>query len=158
MTIPGVGQRTAEVILAEVGLDMSRFPSAHHLASWAGICPGNCESAGKRRSGRIRKGNRWLRGALAEAAWAASRTKGSAYQALFRRLAFARGKGKNKARVAVSHAILLAVWHILKGMVPYRQLSPVERTGSDPERTKQILVKRLEKLGFAVTLEKEKAA
>jgi transposase len=158
MTIPGVGQRTAEVILAEVGLDMSRFPSAHHLASWAGICPGNSESAGKRRSGRIRKGNRWLRGALAEAAWAASRTKGSAYQALFRRLAFARGKGKNKARVAVSHAILLAVWHILKGMVPYRQLRPVERTGFDPERTQQILVKRLEKLGFAVTLEKKDAA
>lgn len=157
-TIPGVGPLTAEAIVAEVGLDMSRFPSAHHLASWAGVCPGNHESAGKRRSGRTRKGNHWLRAALAEAAWAASRSKGSAYQALFRRLAFARGKGKKKARVAVSHAMLIAVWHILKDMTPYRELTPVQRTGFDPERTKQTLVKRLEKLGFAVILEQRNAA
>jgi len=158
MTIPGVGRATAEVIVAEVGLDMSRFPSAHHLASWAGVCPGNHETAGKRRSGRTRKGNRWLRGALAEAGWAASRTKGSEYQAQFRRLAFARGKGKKKARVAVSHAMLIAVWHILKNMTPYRQLTPPQRTGSDPDNVRQQLVKRLEKLGYAVTLEEKKAA
>lgn len=158
MTIPGVGRATAEVIVAEVGVDMSRFPSAHHLASWAGVCPGNHETAGKRRSGRTRKGNRWLRGALAEAAWAASRTKGSDYQALFRRLAFARGKGKNKARVAVSHAILIAVWHILKNMTPFRALPPEHRTSSDPEKIKQNLVKRLEKLGFDVRLEQKAAA
>jgi transposase len=158
MTIPGVGPVTAEAIVAEIGLDMSRFPSAHHLASWAGVCPGNHETAGKRRSGRTRKGNRWLRGALAEAAWAASRTKGSEYQALFRRLAFARGKGKKKARVAVSHAMLIAVWHILKDMTPYRVLTPAQRTGSDPEKVKQTLVKRLEKMGFAVTLDQRKAA
>jgi len=158
MTIPGVARLTAEAIVAEVGLDMSRFPSAHHLASWAGVCPGNHETAGKRRSGRTRKGNRWLRGALAQAAWAASRNKGSAYQALFRRLAFARGKGKKKARVAVSHAILIAVWHILKDMTPYRDLSPVHRAGSDPEKVKNNLVKRLERMGFAVTLQDKKAA
>ena len=137
---------------------MSRFPSAHHLASWTGVCPGNHETAGKRRSGRTRKGNRWLRAALAQAAWAASRTKGSAYQALFRRLAFARGKGKKKARVAVSYAMLIAVWHILKGMTPYRELTPLQRTGSDPEKLKHNLVKRLEKLGFDVTVQERKAA
>lgn len=157
-TIPGVGRTTAQVIVAEVGLDMSRFPSAHHLASWAGVCPGNHETAGKRRTGRTRKGNRWLRGALAEAGWAASRTKGSEYQAMFRRLAFARGKGKNKARVAVSHTMLIAVWHILKDMTPFRALPPYHRTGSDPEKTKQTLVKRLERLGFAVTLAERNAA
>jgi len=158
MTIPGVGSMTAQVIVAEVGLDMSRFLSAHHLASWAGVCPGNHETAGKRRSGRTRKGNRWLRAALSEAAWAASRAKGSEYQALFRRLAFARGKGKKKARVAVSHAILIAVWHILKDMTPYRALTPPQRTGSDPEKITHALIKRREKQGFTVTLERTKAA
>lgn len=158
VTIPGVGRMTAQTIVAEVGLDMGRFPSAHHLASWAGVCPGNNETAGKRKSGRTRKGNRWLRGALAEAGWAASHTKGSEYQALFRRLAFARGKGKKKARVAVSHAMLVAVWHILNDMTSYRALTPAQRTGVDPQRITQTLVKRLEKMGFTVTLEHKRAA
>ena len=158
MTIPGVAHVTAETIIAEIGLDMSRFPSAHHLASWAGVCPGNNESAGKRKGGRTRKGNRWLRGMLAEAAFAASRTRGSEYQALFRRLAFARGKGKKKAAVAVSHAILIAAWHILKDMTPYQALTPTQRTGSDPQKVTHALVKRLEKLGFNVTLEQKAAA
>lgn len=158
MTIPGIGRTTAEVIVAEIGVDMSRFPSAHHLASWAGVCPGNYETAGKRYGGRTRKGNRWLRGALAEAGWAATRTKGSEYQAQFRRLAFARGKGKNKARVAVSHAMLIAIWHIMKKMTPYKALAPAERTASNPEKARQSLVKRLEKLGYSVTLEQRQPA
>ncbi len=157
-TIPGVGQATAEAIVAEVGVDMSRFPSAHHLASWAGVCPGNNETAGKRRSGRTRKGNCWLRGALTEAAWAACRTKGSPYQVFYRRLAFARGKGAKKALVAVAHALLIAVWHILNEMTPYHALTPLQRTTSDPEKTKRSLVKRLETLGFTVTLEERQAA
>jgi transposase len=158
LTIPGVGRLTAETIVAEIGVDMSQFASDHHLASWAGVCPGNHETAGRRRSGRTRKGNRWLRAALSEAAWAASRTKGSDYQVLFRRLAFARGKGKKKARVAVSHAMLTAIWHILSTMQPYRALSPSQRTGSDPEKVTLTLVKRLEKMGYAVTLELKPAA
>jgi transposase len=157
-TIPGVGVVTAQTIVAEIGIDMSRFPTANHLASWAGVCPGNNESAGKRRSGRTRKGNRWLRAALSEAAWSAAKAKGSAYQALFRRLAYTRGKGAKKARVAVSHAMLIAVWHILKDMTPYCELAPTHRTGTDPEKIKQSLVKRLEHLGFTVTLEQRKAA
>jgi len=158
MTIPGVGSITAQVVVAEIGIDMSRFPTANHLASWAGVCPGNNETAGKRRSGRTRKGSRWLRATLSEAAWSAAKTKGSAYQALFRRLAYSRGKGTKKARVAVSHAILIAVWHILKDMTPYCDLTPTQRTATDPEKIKQSLVKRLEHLGFSVTLEQLKAA
>ena len=97
--IPGVGQRTAEVLVAEVGTDMERFPTADHLASWAGMCPGNRQSAGQQRSGKTRKGSPWLRAALAEAAQAAGRTKGSSLQAQYRRLAARRGK--QRATVAV---------------------------------------------------------
>ncbi len=158
MTIPGVGTTTAQTIVAEIGLDMSRFTSAQHLASWAGLCPGNNESAGKRRSGRTRKGNRWLRAALSEAAWSASRAKGSVFQALHRRLAFRRGKGVKKAQVAVAHALLVSVWHILNEMTPYRDALLLQRTAPDPQKITRTLVKRLEKLGFTVTLELKTAA
>src|SRR5207245_2888854 len=118
-TIPGINKRTAEVIIAELGVDMSCFPSDRHLASWAGICPGNNESAGKHKSGKTRKGNRWLRMTLIEAAAAATRTKDSALQARYRRVM--RHRGHKKAVVAVAHAMLRAVYHLLAEGTTYRE-------------------------------------
>src|SRR5207253_277019 len=118
-TIPGIDKRTAEVIIAELGVDMSCFPSDRHLASWAGICPGNNESAGKHKSGKTRKGNRWLRMTLIEAAAAATRTKDSALQARYRRVM--RHRGHKKAVVAVAHAMLRAVYHLLAEGTTYRE-------------------------------------
>ncbi len=156
--IPGVGRATTEVLVAEIGVDMSRFPTAAHLASWAGVCPGNNESAGKRRTGRTRKGNRWLRAALCEAGWAASRAKGTYLQSQFRRLAFAKAKGGKKAAIAVAHSILIAVWHILTHRVPYRDLGPAHLAQPEPERAKRVLVRKLEQLGYHVTLAEKAAA
>ncbi len=119
-TIPGVANRTAEVILAEIGTDMGRFPTAGHLASWAGMCPGNNESAGKHRSGRTRPGNPWLRAALTQAAWVAARGGDTYLRARFWRIAGRRGK--NKAAVAVGHSILVAAFHILGDEVDYQDL------------------------------------
>jgi transposase len=118
-TIPGIDRRTAEVLIAELGVDMRYFPSEHHLASWAAICPGNHESAGKHRSGRTRRGNRWLRTALVEAAWAGIRVEGSALGARYRRLM--RHRGHKKAVVAVAHAMLRTVYHLLAEGTPYRE-------------------------------------
>ena len=118
-TIPGINKRTAEVVIAELGVDMSVFPSEHHLASWAGICPGNNESAGKHTSGKTRKGDRWLRRALTEAALAAIRTKNSALGARYRRVM--RHRGHHKAVVAVAHAMLRAIYHILAEGTAYRE-------------------------------------
>jgi transposase len=119
-SIPGVGPRIAQILVAELGTDLHRFPSAQHLASWAGLCPGNDESAGKRRSGRIRKGNPWLRAALTEAAQAASRSKGRYLAAQFRRLAARRGK--KRAIIAVAHSILISVYHLLTRGTVYDEL------------------------------------
>lgn len=127
-TIPGVAKRTAEVLIAEIGVDMSVFPTAGHLASWAGLCPGNNESAGKHKSGKTRKGNRWLRGMLIEAASAATRTSNTALSARYRRIM--RHRGHKKAVVAVAHAILVAAYHLLARQVPYRELGPDTTTGS----------------------------
>ena len=122
-TIPGVGKRTAEVIVAEIGVDMSRFPAAGHLASWAGMCPGNHESAGKRRSGRARKGDHALRAALCEAAWAAARTKDTYLAAQFRHLRRRFGKGgDNKAVFALGHTMLVIAWHLLSNDCDYEDL------------------------------------
>ncbi|MEK7297585.1 MAG: IS110 family transposase [Planctomycetota bacterium] len=149
--IPGVEQRTAENLIAEIGNNMDQFPSAEHLASWAGMCPGNNESAGKRKSGTTPKGNRWLRRTLNQSAWAASHTKNTYLSAQYRRLASRRGK--KRAIVAVGHTILKIVYHMLKHKVSYHDLGNDYFDRLHSEGLKRYLVKRLEKLGHKVVLE-----
>jgi transposase len=148
--IPGVNHTTIENVLAEIGVDMTIFPDAQHLASWCGICPGNEESAGRRLRSRTRKGNRWLRRALAEAAWAASRVKTSYFRAQFRRLAARRGQ--KRALLAVGHSLLEVIYHVLKDNVAYRDLGPDYFDRLEPERLRRYLVRRLQRLGYEVTL------
>jgi transposase len=156
-TIPGVDQRTAEGLVAEIGTDMTRFPTSGHLASWAGVCPGNNESAGKHRSGRTTKGDRWLRQTLTQAAWAASHTKGTYLSAQYHRLAARRGK--KRAVVALGHTLLVIAYHVLKDQASYKELGADYLDRLEPDRLTRQLVRRLEKLGHKVTLEpKEKAA
>ncbi len=155
-TIPGVSQRVAETVVAEIGANMKPFPSAAHLASWAGMCSGNHESAGKRRSGRITKGDRWLKRILVQAAWAASHTKGTYLSAQYRRLA--RRRGRKRALVAVGHSLLVIIYHVLKGQTPYAELGSDFLDRLEPERLTRQLVKRLEGLGHKVTLEPGHAA
>jgi transposase len=150
-TIPGVGRRTAEVLLAEIGADLTRFPTARHLASWAGLCPGNDESAGKRRSGRTRKGSPWLRTALVEAAQAAARTKDTYPAAQYRRLAVRRGA--KRAAVAVAHSLLVMVYALLTQQQTYRELGGQYFDARDREVVQRRLVHRLEALGYAVSLQ-----
>jgi transposase len=150
-TTPGIQQRTAENILAEIGLDMSVFPSAGHLASWAGQCPGNDQSAGKRRSGRTRKGSKWLDVALKDAALSAIRTDGSYLHALYRRKKPQLGHGR--AIGAVKHSIICACWHMLTTGELYNDLGGDYYTRRDPQRQIQRLVAQLERLGHTVTLE-----
>jgi transposase len=117
--IPGVGERAAEVILGEVGPDVEAFPTAGHLCSWAGLCPGNDRSAGKRRSGQTTKGSPWLRSLLVQVAWAASHTKETIFGACYQR--WVKRMGKKKALVAVAHKILVVIWHLLKKGTDYRE-------------------------------------
>jgi transposase len=152
-TIPGVDRRTAEVVAAEVGTDMGRFPSEGHLASWAGMCPGNDESAGKRRSGKTPRGNPWLKRALVQAAWAASHTKGTYLAASYRRLAARRGR--KRALVALGHALLGIIYHMLREGADYRELGGDYFDRRDRERLARRLVRRLEGLGLKVTVEPE---
>ena len=152
-TIPGVSDRIAENIIAETGGDMSRFPTPQQLASWAGMCPGNNESAGRHFSGRTRKGDRWLRGALGEAAAAAARTKGTYLSARYRRLASRRGK--KRAAVAIGHDILTAAWYIMRDNVTYADLGAdyYDTHTIDPARKAARLTEQLHALGYRVTLE-----
>jgi transposase len=149
-TIPGVKGRIAQNLLAEIGPDMTVFPSAAHLASWAAVCPGHDETGGKQRSGKTRKGNRWLRAVLTQAAWAAARTKGTYAQAQFQRIVARRGK--KRAIIAVAHTLLIAVYHILRDRVPYRDLGAHHFNRLAPHAMTRSLVKRLERLGYDVTL------
>jgi transposase len=148
--IPGLRRINAYSLLAEIGADMTRFPSAAHLASWAAVCPGNRESAGVQSSGKIRPGNRWLRRTLCEAAWAASRTKASYFRSLYRRLA--RVRGKNRALMAVAHSLLVTVYSVTVSGEPYQDLGLNYFDRLHRHRLETALVKRLEKLGHRVIL------
>lgn len=150
-TIPGVDRKTAQLMVAEIGVDMSRFPTHRHLASWAGVCPGNNESAGKRKSGKTRKGNRWLYRYLIEASWSITRSKGTYLYALYHRLVPRRGK--KKAAVAVAHAILVIAYHILKNQVSYNELGPDYFDKLNVTQIKRHHIRRLEGLGFKVVIE-----
>jgi transposase len=152
-TIPGIEAVAAANLLAEIGVDMDQFPSAQHLASWAGMCPGNHESAGKRLSGKPPKGNAWLRRSLCQAAWAASHTKATYLAARFRRLA-AR-KGKKRALVAVGHSILVSVYHMLKTKRPYDELGADYLDRIKADQLKRHFLKRLEQLGVQVTVQNQ---
>jgi transposase len=151
-TIPGVAARTSQVILAELGPDMSRFTSDRHAASWAALCPGNDESAGKRRSGKTRKGNPHLRAALIESANAAARSKNTYLRAQYEQIK--RRRGHKKAVVAVAHSILIASYHILKDDAPYHDLGhDYFARRANPDRLTKRLVAQLERLGHTVTLQ-----
>ena len=147
--IPGVGRAIAEVLVAEIGVDMTRFPTANHLVSWAGMCPGHNESAGKKRSGKTRKGSPWLRAALVQAAHAAARAKQTYLAAQYRRLTARRGT--KKAAVAVGHSLLVIVYHLLTDPdCPYVDLGPTYFDQRDPGAVQRRLIHRLEALGYQV--------
>jgi transposase len=149
-SIPGVSRRIAEVLIAEVGVDMTPFESAERLASWAGMCPGNHESAGKRQSGRTRKGSPWLRRALTEAAHGAARTKNKYLSAQYHRIAARRGS--KRAILAVGHSILTISYYLLTRHTTYQDLGHNYFDERDREGVKRRAVRRLEQLGYEVTL------
>jgi transposase len=156
-TIPGVAVRTAQVLIAECGLDMTRFPTVGHFASWAGMCPGNHESAGRRRSGRTRPGPRWLIEALTESAKAASRSKGTYLAAHHAQLRGRRGEAK--AIGATRHDLLVAYYHIVRDHVPFRELGPDwQRKRYSPEHRARRLQRQIEALGFQVIVSEAPAA
>jgi len=147
--VPGFDARSGQNVIAEIGTDMSRFPSARHLAAWAGLCPGNNESAGKRRSGRTRRANRWLKAALTQAAWGASRTRRSYFAAQHRRLTARRGV--KRANIAVAHSLLTVTHCLLGRQEPYVDLG-LNHFAADPHRQVQKIVRRLQRMGYTVEL------
>ena len=147
---PGINRRIAEIVIAEAGTDMNRFPNQYHFASWIGLCPGQNESAGKRKSGKTRKGNRALRSALVEAAHGAVRKKDSYYGAQYRRIAVRRGK--KRALVAVAHSMAIAIYHMLKSKTPYRELGANFFDTINPVKALNRLTKRIESLGYHVSV------
>ncbi len=151
VTIPGVAQRSAEAIIAEIGVDMTRFPTAGHLASWAGVCPGNNESAGKRRAGTTQPGNRWLMGTLIQCAHAAARTNNTHLKAQY--WSISRRRGPNRAAVAVAHSILVSIWHMLTNDTDWADLGvDYYDNRRDPKAETRRLTRRLEALGHHVEL------
>ncbi len=155
-SIPGINERAAQCILAEIGLDMTRFASAKHLASWAGVCPGNHESAGKRLSGKTRKGDAWLRRVLVQAAHGAAHSKKTYLAAQYSRLASRRGP--KRAAMAVAHSILVIIYHVLSERTGYRELGSNFFDERDRQATEKRLVRRLEGLGYHVELQTEREA
>jgi len=158
-TQPGADKQSAEEIVAEIGVDMNQFPTEENLSSWAGICPGNNETGGKRKSGKTTKGSRWLRATLGEIAWAGSRTKGTYLSAHYKKIA--RRRGKKRAIVAVGHTMLVMSYHMIKHRLPYNELGDDYFNKMGEEKFTNNMVKRLEKLGYKVELtkkEEEKAA
>jgi transposase len=147
-TVPGIQEKTARIVLAEIGFETQSFPTAGHLLSWAGLCPGSDESAGKRRSARLRKGNPWLRTALVQAAWAATRKKDSYLRALFQRLRARRGA--KKAIVAVAASMLSSIYFMLQRQQPYTDPGPDHFDTRQRDRVARRLIRRLEELGFHV--------
>lgn len=151
ITMPGVDRTAACALIAEIGADMSRFASSRHLASWAGLCPGNNESAGKRRSGKSHRGNRWIKAVMIEIAWAATRTKNTYSQTQYRKLAGHRGK--KRALVAVANSLLQAAWYMLSHRQPYKDLGAEYLQRLNQKQLEQSLIRRLEQLGHKVILQ-----
>ncbi len=150
-TIPGIAKRCAEIVIAEIGDDMNRFPTPGHLASWAGLCPGNNESAGKHKPTGTRSGNPYLTSALVEAAWAAIRTKDCYLALRFQRIR--KRRGEQRALIAIAHTLLIICWHVLADNTVYNELGPDYLAGKDqPDRRRRHLVAQLEQLGYAVEL------
>lgn len=155
--VPGINTEMIQNVVAEIGVDMTQFPTHQHLSSWSGVCPGNEASAGKRQRSRTTKGNVWLKRALCQASWAAARKKNSYFQAQYRRLAGRRGK--KRAAMAVGHSLLVVIYHLLKQPeLEFHDLGGDYFDKLDPQRLSRHLVKRLQSLGFEVTLQRKEAA